>query len=613
MPFLSLKRPALGVALLKSTLGRAGIACDVRYPCFDFADLVGLSTYQRVAQSLPTHHLVGDWIFAPALWGAPLDGDFHAEVLTRDPTFYDSELLADVETSRIIATTFIATCADAFDARRYDIVGFTSTFQQNVASFALAKELKRRHPHLATMFGGANFEGEMGVEYHRQLPFVDVVCSGEGDLVVPELVRRIRSSSSLEGLPGITYRHDGETVPGAGSAELVRDLDDLPYPDHSDFMERFATSEAATLIKPELTLETSRGCWWGAKHHCTFCGLNGLGMTFRSKSADRAFAEIAHLIDSYDVLDLFNTDNILDMRYFGDLFPKLRDAGIRLGLHYETKANLKKWQLVALRELGTDWFQPGVESLSSHVLSLIDKGVKGIQNVQLLKWARELDFRVSWNILCGFPGETAQDYVAMADVMRLIPHLAPPASFAPFRLDRFSPAHTRASASAAPLRPYPAYRHLYDFDAESLVRVAYFFENDIGIPEDVVEAINVAWVVSEAWKRHHHVSTLTAVVSDSFVLVDDERHGHPPATHLLVGAERAILLHTDAVCSTAALHRDLDERWGTAAVDAGLAGLVARRLVLSEGDAHLALPTLAAMAPPQADHGERAVVAASGR
>jgi radical SAM superfamily enzyme YgiQ (UPF0313 family) len=44
----------------------------------------------------------------------------------------------------------------------------------------------------------------------------------------------------------------------------------------------------------ELLFEASRGCWWGAKHHCTFCGLNGLSMTFRSKSADRAYSEIKH-------------------------------------------------------------------------------------------------------------------------------------------------------------------------------------------------------------------------------------------------------------------------------------------------------------------------------
>ncbi len=40
--------------------------------------------------------------------------------------------------------------------------------------------------------------------------------------------------------------------------------------------------------------ETSRGCWWGQKKHCTFCGLNPLGMNYRAKSPERA----VEIIDS---------------------------------------------------------------------------------------------------------------------------------------------------------------------------------------------------------------------------------------------------------------------------------------------------------------------------
>src|SRR3954465_271775 len=45
-------------------------------------------------------------------------------------------------------------------------------------------------------------------------------------------------------------------------------------------------------LRPLMLIETARGCWWGAKNHCTFCGLNGETMGFRAKSADRVMTEI---------------------------------------------------------------------------------------------------------------------------------------------------------------------------------------------------------------------------------------------------------------------------------------------------------------------------------
>jgi ribosomal peptide maturation radical SAM protein 1 len=604
MPFLSLKRPGLGVATLKAELACAKVGCDVWYASFDFAEQIGIETYQRIAQVLPTHHLVGDWIFSPVLFpdtGSD-DEEFFADVLAREPMYYNDTVHAQIKRARELAPAFIAACADRFDPDRYDIVGFSSTFQQNAASLALAQEIKRRHAHVTTMFGGANFEGEMGVELHRQLPFVDIVCSGEADTVLPVLVQRVRSGEALDDLPGVTFRRDGVTVVSTDSAQLIHDLDGLPYPDHTEFVERFRRSSAAQSIVPELTFETSRGCWWGQKHHCTFCGLNGMGMAYRSKSPSRAFDEVCHLIERYGISELFCTDNIVDMRYFAELFPRLRDAGVKLGLHYETKANLKKWQLRTLRELGTDWFQPGIESLNSHVLGLIDKGVKGIQNVQLLRWARELGFRVTWNVLCGFPGETAADYRAMAAVMRAIPHLAPPASFAQFRLDRFSPMSARPhEMGLTNVRPHPAYRHCYAFEEEVLSRIAYFFQYDSTISDDTIAAINDAWRVSQAWKQHHHESALIASVSDAFVLLQDTRYGFQPTAHLLIGVERAVYLAADRVGSRASIARDCGADWDAEQVYSAIDRLADLRLMLCEDDLCLSLATFC---PPLEDGAE---------
>ena len=109
-------------------------------------------------------------------------------------------------------------------------------------------------------------------------------------------------------------------------------------------------------------------------------------------------------------------DNILDMRYFRDVLPQLRDRQLGFTLFYETKANLTKEQVKLLRDAGVLAIQPGVESLSTHVLQLMRKGVTALQNIQLLKWCKQYGVTVAWNLLYGFPGETAADYAAIGQI-----------------------------------------------------------------------------------------------------------------------------------------------------------------------------------------------------
>ena len=155
---------------------------------------------------------------------------------------------------------------------------------------------------------------------------------------------------------------------------LIRDMDALPTPDYDDYFEALRASTLSTLIRPGLLAESSRGCWWGEKSHCTFCGLNGTGMKYRSKSPERVLTELAELSRRYGVNGIQFVDNILDMSYFRTMLPRLAAEGGRYALFYETKANLKREQVKLLAEAGVRWIQPGIESLDDNVLRLIGKG-----------------------------------------------------------------------------------------------------------------------------------------------------------------------------------------------------------------------------------------------
>jgi hypothetical protein len=98
-------------------------------------------------------------------------------------------------------------------------------------------------------------------------------------------------------------------------------LDQLPMPDFEDFYRTFASSSLSSDGLPNLTVETSRGCWWGEKSHCTFCGLNGTAMRYRQKNWKRVAEEVDYLSTRYNPAVVQFADNILSMDYFKNLLP----------------------------------------------------------------------------------------------------------------------------------------------------------------------------------------------------------------------------------------------------------------------------------------------------
>lgn len=493
MPFAEVQRPSIGLGLLRASLADTDIDSAVVYANLRFAERIGLVSYQAM-QAAPTDHLLGEWCFAGGLF--PNRGEAAGdEYLNLVLDVRCHGFPADIEQRksfmrwmRAQSGPYVDELAESIVARRPRIVGCSSVFQQHCASLALLKRIRELSPDTVLMMGGANCEGEMGVETLRAFPWVDCVVSGEADEMFAELCRvllergRGVSPSALpDGAISQAHARDAwRTVPDPCvplPRPVIRDMDALPIPDYDHYFEAVRASTLASLIKPGLLAESSRGCWWGEKSHCTFCGLNGTGMAYRSKSAERVLDELDELSRRYGVDGVQFVDNILDMSYFKTLLPELAAAGRPYHLFFETKANLKREQVRLLADAGVRWIQPGIESLDDHVLRLIGKGNSALMNLQLLKWSSEFGVHAAWNMLCGLPGESDHWYAEMATWLPLVFHLQPPTGVNRVRFDRFSPYHTRARDFGLQLEPSRAYAYVYPLPQESLMRLAYSFED----------------------------------------------------------------------------------------------------------------------------------------
>ncbi len=584
MPFGPIYVPSLGLGLLKAAL--EGVSSRTFYFGFEFAARIGVELYQRVAyRGIPDSILVGEWIFQPALFPQSSgDGERYVDEVLRPAV--TPELIPMLTGARRLSSEFVAGCADQILACHPRIVAFTDVFQQNVASLALARRMKEKCPEIFVVFGGANCEGVMGMELVRRFPFVGAAVSGEADQIFPDLVRRILNGQPHTATPGV--HTPASTVFGgpAASTAPVHNLDALPYPDFDEFFEQLHASPVAAEIRPRVQIETSRGCWWGQVHHCTFCGLNGGNMGFRAKSAARALEELEHLVNRYPGYSVMVSDNILDVGYFRDFLPELARRRLNVRLFYEVKANLKKAQLRLLRDAGVTQIQPGIESLSDPVLALMRKGIRGLQNIQLLKWCKEVGVLPLWHFLWGFPGEPPEEYTRMAAMLPLLSHLEPPRAALAIRLDRFSPNYEQsAEFGFSNVRPAAAYSHIYPFDGAALRNMAYYFDYDYEKPHDVGSYTAALQHAIGEWRAANKQSELFAEDRDDSLWLWDLRPMAARTLTVLEGLPRILYKACDEMRSVTSLSRYAEP----AAIADALGPMLEDGFMVRDGDSLLSL------------------------
>ena len=550
MPFASLDIPSLGLGTLKARLRDRGISCDARYFSLVFADMLGRSSYQTLSEGLPHWSLVGEWVFTKCLYGPSADPGLRYvdEILRRE--LRSRRAVVDVALSaRSAAPALIDAALGAVAWADYDVVGFTSSNAQNVASLALARELKERHPSLLIVFGGANWQGSMGVEAHKHFPFVDFACDGEADDSFPQLLRCVEKQdrAALSSVPGIVWR-DGERTVTTGTAPPFGDLDTLPLPDHSDFFSALDDAPRASGALPMLSVESSRGCWWAQTRCCRFCGLNASGRVYRTKSPKRILSELRELARRWNVSRLCLADNVVSPAFLKHVLPALVDNPLPAPLFVDVRPDITRDEVRLLGRLQAH-IQPGIESLNDHALELMGKGADALENVRLLKWCRLYGVVPFWNVLHGFPGETDDDYDATLELLPSLRFLRPPESCRRVRLDRFSPfSEASGRFGFRNVEALPVYAHLYPFSRTSLDRIAGSFAYECSTPPaDPSRPADLETEVEEWRAEYSHASLRLVADSDGELRLRDDRPGADGAVVRLDPLEQVLYRACDDI------------------------------------------------------------------
>jgi radical SAM superfamily enzyme YgiQ (UPF0313 family) len=276
---------------------------------------------------------------------------------------------------------------------------------------SIAKEV---NPEIITVFGGPDPSVRFRVILEKQ--YCNFCVIGEGEQTFYEFIKRLSSSSSLENIEGLAYRHDG--IIHYKPRLFITNLDAVPFPafdlvEMNRYLEsKYLYSRRSLIRKNSISVITSRGC----PNQCVFCSVRlHMGQKYRSHSPEYIIQLLKLCKEKYGITNFhFEDDNLTcDTRRF------------EITLDYIIEENLQiKWDtpngvrvdsldyniLKKMKQSGCSRLTLTIESGNQRVLDdVIHKGSKLEYMIDIVKCCSELKIQASAFYVIGFPGETIDE------------------------------------------------------------------------------------------------------------------------------------------------------------------------------------------------------------
>lgn len=469
-PFGSISDISLGPHVIQALAEETGYKTDILYLNMLLASVIGVECYQKI-YAAPLSWMLGERMYARGAYGLPPLGkqpgscadeavsirgkQEHVNMFFEDNHFDLKEYLKVEQ----ICKSFIDKILPVIISFDYKIVGCTAIIGQTNCSAAILSGIKNNSPGTITIIGGNNCEGEMAEGTAYLSNKIDYVFSGESET---SFLRFLKAYSSGE-LPS------QKIITG----EPLNNLDRIPFPDYKIYSHQSEVFLGNNAPKTKIWNETSRGCWWAEKSRCSFCGISHI--PYRQKSIDRVLHDLEKMGNLYPGNMLFMTDNVMPNSYRKDLIPVVGKKEDFPPLAYNVRVNFDLKDLVNLKNAGVDAMLPGIESFSTNLLKLMNKGITGRQNLLFLRNAGSVGIYCDWFLLWGVPGDRISDYEEVLRILRLIRHLQPPRHFYPLVFMRFSSYFENPNNYNIPgLHPWNVYNMIYPGWGD-IGKLAYYF------------------------------------------------------------------------------------------------------------------------------------------
>jgi radical SAM superfamily enzyme YgiQ (UPF0313 family) len=254
----------------------------------------------------------------------------------------------------------------------------------------------------------------------KQLPFVDSVAVGEGELTIVDLVEKIRLRECWEEAESIAIRSINGSIKINSRHSVITNLDTLPFP------KRYADRNST-----EIVIEGSRGCFG----RCTFCAVGphfnaSRGLIWRGRSPKYIVSEILQLRSLFP-------DNIryrfIDPDFFGSASTMHSERTLKLatliqdqvpGIELYVEARVidirRKDVLEALKKAGLKEIYLGIESGSEKILAHMGKNASVSDTVRATQLLEEMKINYQYGYMMVTPWTEYEDVVDSLALLRTI-------------------------------------------------------------------------------------------------------------------------------------------------------------------------------------------------
>ncbi|MFC1756622.1 B12-binding domain-containing radical SAM protein [Patescibacteria group bacterium] len=283
-----------------------------------------------------------------------------------------------------------------------DIVGFYCITGEHRWVERTAREIKKKLD-IPVIVGGPHptYFPEMVEE-----DGIDMICRGDGEIAVLELMNRIERKENTNNIEGI-WSKEGVDIHKNGVGEMIEDLETLPLPDR-DLYDKYDFFKEET----EIPVCVSRGC----PFNCTFCYNASKKKLYlgkkvvRTRSVENIMSEITYLRKEYPLMKsiIFNDDNLgLSPDWFNEFCEKY--AGINGPPYFASiRADfINEKTIKKLKKSNCFCLSLGVESGSAEMRrKILHKNIPDEVYINAAKLMRENGIKVRTSNMFFLPGET---------------------------------------------------------------------------------------------------------------------------------------------------------------------------------------------------------------
>ncbi|MER9593954.1 radical SAM protein [Mesorhizobium sp. M0244] len=251
----------------------------------------------------------------------------------------------------------------------------------------MCKRLKGNGAEIHITTGGI-FATTAYADILEQSTYIDSVCLGEGEHVIVELYQAIANGNRLDGIPGLKFRGQEDSL--ATTRSRISNLDSLSFPSRRDLT--FMVSPEGPGVR-KVKIATSRGCY----ARCSFCSIHEIfgNRLVQRRSVENIIQEIRYIIDRFAINrfsfmdDLFITPSTSGRAWVMSFCQEIVRQKLEIRFWIETRADTLDREIVdALLSAGMDSIFIGIEAGSTGVLKKMQKDVTAAQNLEALHLLR---------------------------------------------------------------------------------------------------------------------------------------------------------------------------------------------------------------------------------